>query len=230
MAGSSARCSTCSGARAKRVRQFILAWALVFAAAAPAAAQLSEAPQPIAVPPIPARPKLPPAPKVTLGTLASPGKPDIDIPAAPTVAAVTVPQQAIVTPADPAAPAPPPRPGSETPPPPATSPGADQTKVEETAFIVDPGASQIPSSVQTKLLRIAQDLKDAPLARVEIRAYTPVKGPSESDSRRLSLARWLAVRDYLVAHGVADDRIDGRALASAPSEPNADRVELYLER
>jgi len=143
---------------------------------------------------------------------------------------VTFPAQPLVTPADRSDPVPPPRPGTETPPPPATSPGADQTKIEETAFIVDPGTSQIPNSVQAKLLRLAQDLKDAPLARVEIRAYAPVKGPSESDSRRLALARWLAVRDFLVAHGVADDRIDGRALASTPNEPNADRVELYLER
>lgn len=143
---------------------------------------------------------------------------------------MTFPAQPLVTPADRSDPVPPPRPGTETPPPPATSPGADQTKIEETAFIVDPGTSQIPNSVQAKLLRLAQDLKDAPLARVEIRAYAPVKGPSESDSRRLALARWLAVRDFLVAHGVADDRIDGRALASTPNEPNADRVELYLER
>ncbi len=196
----------------------------------PAMAQLNEAPQPIPAPPIPGPPKLPAAPKVTVGSLVSPGKPDIDIPEAPTVAAVTIPPQPLVTPADRSDPVPPPRPGSETPPPPATSPGADQTKVEETAFIIDPGASQIPNSVEAKLLRLAQDLKDAPLARIEIRAYAPVKGPSESDARRLALARWLAVRDYLVAHGVADDRIDGRALASTPNEPNADRVELYLER
>lgn len=203
---------------------------LALAVAAPASAQLSEAPQPIPVPPIPGPAKLPPAPKVTVGTLVPPGKPDIDIPATPTVAAVTLPGQPVLTPADPADPVRPPRPGAETPPPPATSPGADATQVEEIAFIVDPGSSLIPDSTQTKLSRIAQDLNDAPQARVEIRAYSPVKGQSQSDPRRLSLARWLAVRDYLVQHGVADDRIDGRALASSPNEPNADRVELYLER
>lgn len=203
---------------------------MALAITAPAAAQLTEAPQPIPSPPIPAPAKLPPAPKVTLGTLVSPGKPDLDIPAPATVAAVTLPAQPVLTQADPADPVRPPRPGTETPPPPATSPGADTAQVEEIAFIVDPGSSRIPDQTQTKLLGIAQDLKNAPLARVEIRAYTPVKGQSQSDPRRLSLARWLAVRDYLVQQGVADDRIDGRALASSPSEPNADRVELYLER
>jgi outer membrane protein OmpA-like peptidoglycan-associated protein len=135
-----------------------------------------------------------------------------------------------MTPADRSDPVPPPRPGAETGPPPQTSPGADETQVEEIAFIVDPGSSQIPATAQPKLLHLAQDLRNTPLARVEIRAYSPVKGPSESDPRRLSLARWLAVRDYLVQNGVSDDRIDGRALGSTPTEPNADRIELYLER
>ena len=216
--------------RTRAPRELVLGLLLALAIAAPAPAQLTEAPQPIPSPPIPARPKLPPVPKVTVGTQAPPGKPDIDIPPPATVAAVTLPPVPILTQADPADPVRPPRSGSETPAPPAKSPGFDTGQVEEIAFILDPGSSRIPDQTQTKLARIAQDLKNAPLARVEIRAYTPVKGQSESDPRRLSLARWLAVRDYLVQQGVADDRIDGRALASNPNEPNADRVELYLER
>ena len=197
-------------------------------ASAPVAAQLTDAPEPIPAPPIPGTPKLAPAPKFTLGSPVAPGRPLIDIPGVPTVAAVSIPAIPLMTPADRSDPTPP-RQGIGTDPPPAVSPGADPTKIEEIAFIVDPGSSEISSSARAKLLHMAQSLRDTPMARIEIRAYSPVKGESESDPRRLSLARWLAVRDYLVQNGVADERIDGRALGSAPTEPNADRIELYLE-
>ncbi len=68
-----------------------------------------------------------------------------------------------------------------------------------------------------------------PAARIEIRAFSPRRTPSQSNARRLSLARFLAVRDFLVKSGVDDNRIDGRALISGPNELNADRVELYVE-
>ena len=67
-------------------------------------------------------------------------------------------------------------------------------------------------------------------ARVEVRAYTAETAQTESKARRLSLARALAIRDYLVRNGVADDRIDSRALGAAPNETNPDRIELYVER
>ena len=53
------------------------------------------------------------------------------------------------------------------------------------------------------------------LARLEVRDLSPPAKPhSEGTARRLSLARFLAIRDYLVRNGVADDRIDGRPLTS----------------
>jgi type IV pilus biogenesis protein CpaD/CtpE len=94
----------------------------------------------------------------------------------------------------------------------------------------DPGASQVPASAIDKLRRIAEEMQQDKASRLEVRVYSPVKAHSESTARRLSLARFLAIRDMLAQSGVPENRVDGRALSSTPSEPNADRVELYLER
>lgn len=201
----------------------------MLAATMSAEAQLTDAPKPIQAPPIPKPPKLGPAPTINLGAPGRPPRPAIDIPAAPNLAPVAFPGAPIVTPADKTDPVPPPRSGIETGPPPTTSPGADASNIEETAFLIDPASSQIPNSAQAKLRELTQTLGRMPMARVEIRAFAPVKGQSESDARRLALARCLAVRDVLVQNGVPDDRIDVRALGSEPKEQNADRIELYVE-
>jgi len=195
-----------------------------------ASAQLSDAPQPIPTPPIPGVPALSAAPKVTLGALNAPPRPNIDIPAPPGVSPVTFPAVPEVTPADKSDPAPPFTPSAPDEMPARTSPGADESHIELAAFPVDPGSSQIPNPGQLKLHDVAQKAIQLPAARIEIRTYAPVKGSSESDARRLALARFLAIRDYLVRNGVPDDRIDARALGSSPTEPNPDRVEIYIER
>ena len=97
-------------------------------------------------------------------------------------------------------------------------------------FAVLPRSSQIPGTALPKLKEVAETLKSDPAARVEVRTFSPISGKLESDARRLSLARFVSVRDYLVQNGVADSRIDARALSSASNEPNADRVELFIER
>ena len=161
--------------------------------------------------------------------LSRPPRPEIDIPALPNLTPVAFPNAPIITPADKTDPTPPPRSGIETARPPTVSPGAASSNIEESAFLLDPASSQIPNTAQAKLRDLARTLVQAPTARLEIRAYAPVKGQSESDARRLALARCLAVRDILIQGGVPDDRVDVRALGSEPKDPNADRVELYVE-
>ena len=191
---------------------------------------LTDAPKPIPTPPIPAPPQIGPAPKIIIPSLKAPPRPVIAIPDAANLAVIAEPKQAQITPADKSDPVPAPQSASLTGPPPSTSPGADPDKVQEMAFILDPGSSAIPASAQAKLLDTAKTMKADIASRIEVRTYSPEKPHRESNARRLSLSRFLAVRDFLVAQGIDDNRIDGRSLTSEPTELNADRVELYIER
>jgi outer membrane protein OmpA-like peptidoglycan-associated protein len=159
-----------------------------------------------------------------------PGHVVLDLPDAPDIQRLPMPPEAAITPADKNDPVPPPPSGLKTPAPPMVSPGAAASNIQEAFFIVDPGSSQLPASAENKLKDIAQDMTRNPASRLEVRTFSPAKPHSEGTARRLSLARFLAVRDFLTHNGVGDDRIDGRPLASAPAELNADRVELYIER
>ncbi|MDB5395792.1 MAG: hypothetical protein JWM91_3298 [Rhodospirillales bacterium] len=114
--------------------------------------------------------------------------------------------------------------------PPIVSPGNAAAQIEEAMFIVDPGASHMSAAAQSKLANLAKEMIQNKTARLEVRTFSPSKPHSESSAHRLSLARFLAIRDFLTRNGVGDDRIDGRPLISLPTELNADRVELYIER
>ena len=201
-------------------------------ACAPAApAQVPGAPAPIPVPPIPAPPQLGAPPRVTLPPInPPPGHVVVDLPDAPNITPVAIPPEAAITPADKNDPVPAPLSGLKTPAPPMNSPGAAGANIHETFFILDPGSSQIPATAQTKLKDIARDMITNQATRLEIRIYSPAKPHSEGTARRLSLSRFLAIRAFLIANGVDDDAIDGRPLASLPTELNADRAELYVEQ
>ena len=206
---------------------------MLFAGAcAPAAlAQVTGAPAPIPVPPIPAPPQLGAPPKIVLPPISPPpGHIVVDLPDAPDIAPVPMPKEAAITPADKNDPVPPPPSGLKTPAPPMNSPGAAASNIHESFFILDPGSSQLPATAQNKLKDIARDMIGNPAARLEVRTYSPAKPHSEGTARRLSLSRFLAIRAFLIANGVDDDSIDGRPLASLPTELNADRAELYIEQ
>lgn len=141
-----------------------------------------------------------------------------------------IPPQAAITSADPTDPIPAPKSGLMTAAPPIVSPGNAAAQIEEAMFIVDPGASHMSAAAQSKLANLAKEMIQNKTARLEVRTFSPSKPHSESSAHRLSLARFLAIRDFLTRNGVGDDRIDGRPLISLPTELNADRVELYIER
>lgn len=75
---------------------------------------------------------------------------------------------------------------------------------------------------------VAGRMAKNPHLRIEIRAYAPgVDGESSAD-RRLSLARGLAVRDYLKAQGVDPERMNVRALGKNVDHPPVDRVDVVF--
>jgi hypothetical protein len=215
----------------KAARTAAIAMLFAVAGATAVLAQVQTPPKPIPVPPIPAPPQLGAPPKVSLPPIIPPpAHPVVGIPDAPDIARLPIPPEAAITPADKNDPVPPPRPGTQTPAPPMVSPGAAQANIQETFFIVDPGSAQFPASAQNKLLDIAKDMVRNPASRLEIRTFSPAKPHSEGTARRLSLARFQAIREFLTHNGVSGDRIDGRPLTSEPNELNADRVELYIEQ
>jgi outer membrane protein OmpA-like peptidoglycan-associated protein len=203
------------------------AWLAVCAGAG---AQIATPPQPIPTPPIPASPQLGPVPPVHLPILTYPGRPAIAIPNAPNLQPVASPAEAQVTAADPSDPVKPPVSALLSGPTASVSPGAAQSQIDEIAFIIDPETSQVSAATEAKLRAVAQTLAGDPASRLEIRVFSPSKQTnSQSNARRLSLSRFLALRDALVHAGVAEGRIDGRPLVSDANELNPDRVELYVE-
>jgi hypothetical protein len=193
----------------------------------PGLAQSADPPEPIPTPPIPAPPNLSPAPPITFGPDRRPARPAINIPDPPVLSPFVIPPPAAMTAADPSSQAPP---RLADAPPPRVSPGGAASQIEERLFIVDPGTSQLGTAAEAKLSDIARSLTQNPAARLEVRVFSPARPNAESNAHRLSLARFLSVRDFLVKDGIDDNRIDGRALVSRPDDPNADRIELYIER
>ncbi len=207
--------------------------AVLAAVAAPegdASAQAVTPPKPIPTPAIPPPPQLGQVPRVRLGSMRPPPRPDIPVPDSADLTPVAIPSAPAVTPADKSDTSSPPLSGRLTGPTATVSPGALQSQIEEVAFLVDPGTTQLSKAATMKIGDVARTLAQNQAARLEVRVYTPSKPHNESNARRLSLARFLAIRDLLIHDGVADARIDGRPLISDPNELNGDRVELYIER
>jgi outer membrane protein OmpA-like peptidoglycan-associated protein len=61
-------------------------------------------------------------------------------------------------------------------------------------------------------------------------AYAAGNDDATSQARRLSLSRALAVRSYLIEHGVRSTRMDVRALGNKVPEGPPDRVDVMLVR
>jgi outer membrane protein OmpA-like peptidoglycan-associated protein len=73
-------------------------------------------------------------------------------------------------------------------------------------------------------------------ARLQLIAYASGEGMSASKARRLSLARALSVREYLIANGIEGTRMDVRALgeeagglpSGSPADSPANRVDIAM--
>ena len=90
------------------------------------------------------------------------------------------------------------------------------------------GTSNLDAQAQKTLGVIASELKASERGRVEVRAYASSTGITESQARRLSLSRALAVRASLIALGIRSTRIDVRALGSKGQTVPPDRVDLLI--
>jgi len=196
-------------------------------------------PAPIASKP-PAAPKAPPpAPKkpVVAAVPAVPGIPTPTPPAIPTAPSIdskpvplpppvvaATPKPAMAAPKPPTAKAPV-SVASLPPAAPASPATGDQRRIGFAA-----GSAKLDSSGDTTLKSVAQQLKSDSALRVQLMAYAGTGGKSESQARRLSLSRALAVRSHLIGAGIKSTRIDVRALGSKAGDGPADRVDVIVRQ
>ena len=90
-----------------------------------------------------------------------------------------------------------------------------------------PGTAELQGDAAAVLDRMAQNLKVDPNERITLVAYASGDADQAIEARRVSLARAVMVRAYLIQHGVASTRIDVRALGNRVTDGgSADRVDL----
>ena len=64
------------------------------------------------------------------------------------------------------------------------------------------------------------------MLRLQILAYAGGDDDAATHARGVSLARALAMRDYLTAEGITVERMEIKALGNAAQEEPADRIDL----
>jgi outer membrane protein OmpA-like peptidoglycan-associated protein len=87
-------------------------------------------------------------------------------------------------------------------------------------------STEIPDAVKAQLDALAQKMASDDNIRIQLMAYASGTPETASRARRLSLARALAVRSYLIKQGVRSTRMDVRALGNNVEGSPADRVDI----
>jgi outer membrane protein OmpA-like peptidoglycan-associated protein len=90
----------------------------------------------------------------------------------------------------------------------------------------EPDAATIPDPAKGELDALVERLNADYLLRLQVLAYAAGDEDESSHARGVSLARALAMRDYLSGQGIGVDRMDIRALGNTAQEEPADRVDL----
>lgn len=116
--------------------------------------------------------------------------------------------------------------------PPATSAPADTSALPSRdapmRLLFPPDSPSLSDEAQQQLDGLARQLDDDADERVQLRAYAAGDADSASQTRRLSLARALAVRSYLIKQGIRGMRVDVRALGNTYQSGPGDRVDVLV--
>lgn len=81
-------------------------------------------------------------------------------------------------------------------------------------------------NIQNTLIR---ELRNNPDIRLEIKAFANQIDDNQSGARRISLARALSVREFLISKGIDADRMDLRALGDQNPQGEDNRVDINLK-
>ncbi len=90
----------------------------------------------------------------------------------------------------------------------------------------EPESSVLSDAARAQLAPLVEKLNSDHPLRVQVLAYAAGDDDASSHARGISLARALAMRNYLSAQGIAMDRMDIKALGNSAQEEPADRVDL----
>jgi outer membrane protein OmpA-like peptidoglycan-associated protein len=202
-------------------------------AATPLAEPAPNPPAPAATPaaaPAAAPPAKPAAPEATppAAAASAPAAPPVAPTAAPPspVPATTPPAPATVTAMSTPPSLPPASPVTPTP---AAAPAAVAAAGEHTRILFAGGATDLPDDAKARLDALARLLATDGHLRLQLAAYAGGSSDQASQARRISLQRAIAVRSYLMEHGVANTRMDVRALGNrAEGNDPPDRVDIIM--
>ncbi|WP_155957754.1 OmpA family protein [Fodinicurvata sediminis] len=107
---------------------------------------------------------------------------------------------------------------------------ADTGEVSEKTIEFTSESADLSENARSQLRQLAAQLSERSSMRVQLLAYAEGSNEDASQARRLSLSRALAVRAYLLDHGIRSTRIDVRALGhNAPGSGPVNRVDIVPE-
>jgi outer membrane protein OmpA-like peptidoglycan-associated protein len=90
----------------------------------------------------------------------------------------------------------------------------------------EPESRKLSDATKAQLAPLIEKLKSDFVLRLQILAYAGGNDDASSHARGVSLARALAMRDYLTGEGITVDRMEIKALGNTAQEEPADRVDL----
>jgi outer membrane protein OmpA-like peptidoglycan-associated protein len=189
----------------------------------PASPSRDEPPSPPVEPQAQSQTASPPAPPVATAAAPAPSPPPVpdQTPAAAPPAPVATGQPAILAP--PATIAPPPAA------PPLQMASAGSAGLAPTTIMFASGETDLPSAAQPQLDAVAARLQTNDALRVQLVAHATGTPDQAIEARRISLARAVAVRAYLIDKGVRSLRMDVRALGNRADDGVAgDQVDLVI--
>jgi outer membrane protein OmpA-like peptidoglycan-associated protein len=191
------------------------------AVVAPKAPEIAAAPAELP----PAPPTKPAAPALTPTTMApTPTPPAIPPRLLPTATPSSDARTAMSTP--PAVAPPPPVPAAAATQPAAPTPVAAAASMR---IVFSAGAADLPDAAKGDLDAVARQLGSNNRARLQLVGYAGSTTDEANQARRISLQRALAVRSYLMEHGVPNTRMDVRALGNrADGKDPSDRVDIVM--
>ena len=117
---------------------------------------------------------------------------------------------------------------------PTVTPGqsAAQGLARQAVILFGQSATALSANDSARLTDLAPSLNAAlagGASRIELVGYGGQPGEKDSDSRRLSLKRAIAVRQALIAAGLPSSRIDVRALGGVEDNGATDRVDIFVK-
>lgn len=89
--------------------------------------------------------------------------------------------------------------------------------------------NQVQQESAALMTRLAQELANAPLTRVTVRAYTDPEGASAATRTRMALQRALSVRQFLASQGLPAERVNVRGVGrDSHGLGPAERVDIVV--